>query len=82
MNRARCIWPSSVRRSTVCRSLWGFGPSSGDTFSFVRVPAGKKPARAFRIDENQSLESQLTLQAVTFTHQDIELVAEQYRFGK
>lgn len=60
------------------------GNRKGDTFSSVRVPAGQTLARAFRIDESLPLENRLTVQAITFTDQDIEftLTAEQYRFGK
>lgn len=60
------------------------GNRKGDyTFTSVRVPAGQTLARAFRIDENLPLENRLTVQAITFTDQDIEftLTAEQYRFG-
>lgn len=55
-----------------------------DSFTPVRVPAGQKLSRAFRIDPDLPLENRLRLQAVTFTDQDIEftLTAEQYRFGK
>lgn len=55
-----------------------------NTFTGVRVPAGGKLVRAFRIDENLPLENLLNLRASSFTGQAIELTltAEQYRFGK
>lgn len=50
----------------------------------VRVPAGGKLVRAFRIDEKLLLENRLDLRASAYTDADIQLTltAEQYRFGK
>lgn len=55
-----------------------------DTFSNLRVPAGKTLTRAFHINEDLPLENRLELYALGFTDVDIELTltAEQYRFGK
>lgn len=55
-----------------------------DSFAHVRVPAGQKLERAFRIDGDLPLENRLRVQAITFTDRDIAftLTAEQYRFGK
>nr|WP_325186695.1 hypothetical protein [uncultured Oscillibacter sp.] len=50
----------------------------------VRVPAGGKLVRAFRIDPELPLENRLNLRASAFTDREAELTltAEQYRFGK
>lgn len=50
----------------------------------VRVPAGGKLVRAFRIDSDLPLENRLNLRAAAFTDREAELTltAEQYRFGK
>lgn len=60
------------------------GSLRDDAFTGVRVPAGGKLVRAFRIDGNLPLENQLDLRASAFTGQAVELTltAEQYRFGK
>ena len=61
------------------------GNEGGESFTRnVRVPAGQKLMRAFRVNEELPLENQLELIASSFTDGEIELAltAEQYRFGK
>ncbi len=61
------------------------GNEGGESFTHnVRVPAGQKLMRAFRVNEELPLENQLELIASSFTDGEIELAltAEQYRFGK
>lgn len=60
--------------------------SDHDSFGGVRIPAGGKLTRAFRIDENLPLENRLTVHAramaATGTPVRVKLTAEQYRFSK
>ncbi len=59
--------------------------SHSEGFDTVRLPAGGKLTRAFRIDENLPLENRLTLYARAMaadTPVRVKLTAEQYRFGK
>lgn len=60
------------------------GNRTDDTFAGVRIPAGQKLTRAFRIDYDRPLENQLRLKAYNYLDEAIELTltAEQYRFGK
>lgn len=60
------------------------GNRTDDTFAGVRIPAGQKLTRAFRIDYDRPLENQLRLRASNYLDEAIELTltAEQYRFGK
>lgn len=55
-----------------------------DYFTGIRVPAGQKIVRAFRIDKSRPLENQLVLRATAMaddTPAQVILTAEQYRFG-
>lgn len=60
--------------------------SDHDSFGGVRIPAGGKLTRAFRIDPNLPLENRLTVHARAMaaagTPVRVKLTAEQYRFGK
>lgn len=60
------------------------GSRISDSFTSVRVPAGQKLVRAFRIDPDRPLENQLDLLGTSLMGKDIQLTltAEQYRFGK
>lgn len=60
------------------------GSRINNSFTGVRVPAGQKLVRAFRIDPDRPLENQLDLLGTSLMGKDIQLTltAEQYRFGK
>lgn len=71
------LWVMVRRSHTVGSGFEG-------NFTTVRVPAGQKITRAFRIDEQLSLENQLTLQARAMaanTPTQAIVTAEQYRAG-
>lgn len=59
----------------------GRGEDNG--FTFIRLPAGEKITRAFRIDETKALENRLQLNATPLGSGGVslKLTAEQYRSG-
>lgn len=71
------LWVMIRRNHTVGSGFEG-------SFTTVRVPAGQKITRAFRIDGQLSLENQLTVQARAMAagaSTQVILTAEQYRAG-
>lgn len=70
--------------SVVFTRPYTVGNRNYDTFPTVRIPAGQKLTRAFRIDYDRPLENQLRLKGFNYLDEAIELTltAEQYRFGK
>lgn len=59
------------------------GRGEDNCFTFIRLPAGEKITRAFRIDETKALENQLQLNATPLGEGgvSVKLTAEQYRSG-
>lgn len=59
------------------------GQGEGNDFTAIRLPAGEKITRAFRVDETKSLENQLRLNATPLGEGgvNLKLTAEQYRSG-
>lgn len=60
------------------------GRGEDNCFTFIRLPAGEKITRAFRIDETKALENRLQLNATPLGPGgvSVKLTAEQYRSGK
>lgn len=60
------------------------GRGEGNNFTAIRLPAGEKITRAFRIDKTKSLENQIHLNATPLGEDgvSVKLTAEQYRSGK
>ena len=60
------------------------GRGEDNCFTFIRLPAGEKITRAFRIDETKALENQLQLNATPLGEGGVHLnlTEELYRSGK